>query len=112
MERPLQTHATPIMCQFAPDCRRLAGEDHRSTACSNTAQGVCFASDTGRPPEVPRNMRRSDRRIFEPLRGEFDLPIVRLRQDDHTKATIADSPVRLSTKAEPILCIDGETYSP
>ena len=27
-------------------------------------------------------------------------------------ATIADSLVRLSTKAEPIPCIDGETYSP
>ena len=34
------------------------------------------------------------------------------QQDDHTNATIADSPVRLSTKAEPILCIDGETYAP
>jgi hypothetical protein len=28
---------------------------------------------------VPRNMRRSDRRIFEPLRGEFELPIEWLR---------------------------------
>ena len=28
--------------------------------------------------EVPRNMRPSDRRIFEPLRGEFELPIERL----------------------------------
>lgn len=29
--------------------------------------------------EVPRNMRRSDRRIFEPLRGEFELLTERLR---------------------------------
>ena len=34
------------------------------------------------------------------------------QQDDHTNATIADSPVRLSTKDEPIPCIDDETYSP
>jgi hypothetical protein len=30
----------------------------------------------------------------------------------HTSATIADSLIWLSTKVEPILCIDGETYSP
>ena len=35
-----------------------------------------------------------------------------IQQDDHTNATTADSLVRLSTKAEPIPCIDGETYSP
>ena len=31
-----------------------------------------------RAVEVPWKMRRSDRRIFEPLRGEFELPIERL----------------------------------
>ena len=29
--------------------------------------------------EVPRNMRRLDRRIFEPLRGEFELLAERLQ---------------------------------
>jgi hypothetical protein len=41
------------MCQSALDCRRLAGEDYRSAACSKTVHGVCFAGDTAHPPEVP-----------------------------------------------------------
>ena len=46
------------------------------------AQGICLVigSDTaiGRP-EVPSDMRLSDRRIFEPLGGRFELPIERVR---------------------------------
>ena len=77
------------MCQSAPDCRRLASEDHRSVACSKTVQGVWFAGDTAHPPEVPKNMRRSNWRIFEPLRGEFDLPIERLRLDQPVERACA-----------------------
>src|SRR5215469_16296377 len=44
-----------------------------------------------------------------PQEGD-DFELAAPQQDDHTNATIADSPVRLSTKAETIPCIDGETY--
>src|SRR6516162_10087433 len=50
-ESPLQTHATPTMCQSAPDCRKLAGEDHHSAACTKTVQSVWFAGD---PPTRPK----------------------------------------------------------
>ena len=68
-----------------------------------------------------RTNRRKTGGVFahSPVIGRADPPpegdgfeLAASQQDDHANATIADSPVRLSTKAEPILCIDGETYSP